>query len=72
MEEMSLISKVIAMVTPENLGKCLDTFSKGVGEFGNAMSAMTNELSSDMAKSDRRARKQGTKYVILPLNVIHF
>jgi len=51
----------MSLITPNNLGYAIDTFSKGVGEFGKAMDSITKELSSDIAKSDRRARKQGTK-----------
>ncbi len=35
--------------------------AKELGEFGKAMDSITKELSSDIAKSDKRARKQGTK-----------
>ena len=61
MTARTILSKILSLITPKNLGYAIDTFSKGVQEFGNAMDSVTKELSSDIAKSDRRARKQGTK-----------
>ncbi|GEM_PF-2349490 len=53
MKTRAILSKVIAIFTPENLGYALDTFSKGVQEFGNAMDSVTKEFSDDIAKSNK-------------------
>jgi hypothetical protein len=55
---MKLLNKITSWITPENIGKSLDVFNKGLQDFGKSMDSITKELSDDVSKSNNNAAKR--------------
>jgi len=55
------LSKILALITPENVGKSIDTFNKGVQDFSKSMDSITKEFSGDISKSKKRGRSESKK-----------
>lgn len=56
-----IISKVLQLITPENVGKSVDTFNKMVQDFGKSMDSVTKELSSEVSSSKEHRERESLK-----------
>jgi len=60
-----LLNSILVLITPENIGKSIDSFNKGVKvfneniqDFGDSMQKMNDEFSDDIVKSKKKAEIQ--------------
>ena len=71
----SRILSILRLITPENMGKLMDSFNKGMKEFdkfmvsfnkgvqdfGNSMGTIDREMSSDVRSSQEHRKRESTK-----------
>jgi len=55
------LSKILALITIENVDKSIITFNKGVQEFSKNMDSITKEFSGDISKSRKKGRSESKK-----------
>ena len=56
-----ILSKILEIVTPENINKTMNVFNKGVQDFGKCMDSMTREFSSDVHSSKEHKERESRK-----------
>ena len=55
MKLKSIVLSVLKEINQKNLNKAMDSFSKGMNEFNKSITAVTREMSQDVAKSNRKS-----------------
>jgi len=61
MDSKKLVRRILEVITLPNVTKGLDVFNKAVSDFGSSMDSMMKEMSSDVAKSNERQKKESIK-----------
>jgi len=56
-----MIRRILELITLPNLTKSLDSFNKGVQEFGKNMDSIMSEMSSDIHSSQEQQKKESKK-----------
>jgi len=56
-----ILSSLLVLITPENLGKAMDSFNKGVQDFGKSMDSISRELSDDVRQTQEHQKRESIK-----------
>ena len=56
-----ILSKILEIVTPENINKTMNVFNKGVQDFGKSMGTIDREMSSDVRSSKEHRERESRK-----------
>ncbi len=56
-----IVLSILKEINQKNLDKVMDSFSKGMNEFGKSMDAVTKELGQDVTKSNRKSKLESSK-----------
>lgn len=56
-----ILQSIMKLVTPENMCKLMDSFNKGVQEFGDSMGKLDKEFSNDVKKSNNNKKSESRK-----------
>ena len=62
------MKSILSLITPENLGKSIDSINKGVKifnenvqQFGDSMSKLDKEFSDDVSKTQEHQKRESIK-----------
>ncbi len=55
------IASILKKINMKNVNQIIDSFNKGVQDFGNSMDTITREMSSDIEKSNKESETSEKK-----------